>query len=240
MSKTTPDQVLVDITIAAPVETVWQAVRDPERIKTWFGWDAETLKDEIEYIFVTHANEQPGHVLQFEEWEGATDRFELTADGERTRLRVVRSGGAPVDWDSVYEDMFEGWVTFTQQLKHALEAHAGEGRRTIYLSGAARPGAGEPSAALGLDRRLGVAMPYSAMLTSGDHVAGTVWYKTAFQTGFGVEQWGNGLLVVTDKGISESRPHGGGSVVLTTYGLSQAAFAELETRWQRWWAERYA
>lgn len=239
MSETKPTQVLVDITISAPIEQVWQAVRDPELIKTWFGWDADTLAEEIAFIFVTSATEEPGHALQFGEWEGSADRFELSAEGEGTRFRIVRSGGAPVDWDGVYEDITQGWVTFAQQLKLALEKHAGEGRRTIYLSGAAKPGVGEPSAALGLDRRLPAGSAYSAMLTSGDHVSGSVWHKTTFQTGYSVEQWTDGLLVVTDKGRSDKRPHGGGSVILTTYGLSSAAFAELEGRWKAWWAERY-
>ena len=239
MSETTLKQVLVDITIAAPIETVWQAVRDPELIKTWFGWDADTLKDEIEFIFVTHGSEQAGHVLQFDEWEGIKERFELEGVGQTTRLRIVRSGGAPIDWDGVYEDITQGWVTFAQQLRLALEQHTGDGRRTIYLSGAAKPGAGEPSTALGLDRRLGLGTRYSAMLTSGDHISGTLWHGTTFQTGFAVEQWGDGLLVVTDKGVSEKRPHGGGSVILTTYGLSDAAFEELDARWTAWWAERY-
>lgn len=234
-----PDQVLVDITIAAPVDEVWAALRDPRQIANWFGWDADTLADEITFIFATHATELPGPVLQFGEWEGSADRFELSAENGGTRLRVVRSGGAPIDWDGVYEDITQGWITFAQQLRLALEQHRGEMRRTIFLSGAAKPGAGEPSAALGLDRHIKIGQPYSAMLTSGDHVSGTVWHATTFQTGFSVEQWGDGLLVVTDKGVSESRPHGGGSVILTTYGLSEPAFAELEGRWKAWWAERY-
>src|SRR5690606_2767786 len=128
--------------------------------------------------------------------------------------------------DDIYEDITQGWVSFVQQLKLALDRHAGETRRTLFLSGAARPGVGEPSAALGLDRRLRPGQPYSAMLSSGDHVSGAVWHGTRFQTGFSVSQWGDGLLIVTDKGTSDKRPHGGGSVILTTYGLSDVAFSE--------------
>ncbi|MHA6731706.1 hypothetical protein [Devosia sp. A369] len=39
--------------------------------------------------------------------------------------------------------------------------------------------------------------------------------------------------------MSPKRPHGGGSVLLTTYGLSDAEFAALEQRWTDWWALRY-
>lgn len=232
-------ETLIEIRISAPVELVWRAVRDPELIGTWFGWDAETLKDEIEFIFVAHATEEPGHGLQFGEWEGSAYRFQLTPEGEATRFRIDYEGNAPLAWREAYDDIAEGWVTFAHQLQLALERHPGESRRTIFLSGAARPGVGDPSAALGLDRRLPEGMEYSAMLTSGDHVSGTVGHKTAFQTGFHVEQWGHGLLVVTDKGVGEKRPHGGGSVVVTTYGLSDAAFSDLEARWKRWWTERF-
>ncbi len=233
------EQVLVDVTIAAPIETVWRAVREPELIHTWFGWDADTLADEIKFIFVDHAKELPGHVLSFGSWEGTEHRFELSAEGMPTRLRVVQSSDAPGGWEDVYEDITQGWVTFVQQLRLALDRHAGESRRTIFLSGAARPGVGEPSVALGLDRGVRPGQTYSAMLTSGDHVSGEIWHGTRFQTGFSVAQWGDGLLVVTDKGISDKRPHGGGSVILTTYGLSDAAFAELEGRWTAWWGERF-
>jgi hypothetical protein len=29
-------------------------------------------------------------------------------------------------------------------------------------------------------------------------------------------------------------------VILTTYGLSDMAFGELEARWKSWWGERFA
>lgn len=234
-----PQQVLVDITIAAPIETVWTALRDPEQIRKWFGWDAETLKEEIDFIFLQHAAEEPNHRLQFGEWEGAAHRIELEAEGDKTRLRVVRSGGAPGDWDSVYEDITQGWVTFMEQLRLALEQHPGAERRTLFLSGAAKAGVGEPSAALELSTAGAVGSGYDAELATGGTASGNIWHKTHFQTGYTVREWGNGLLVVTDKGVSENRPHGGGSVILTTYGLSEADFSALKARWEAWWAERY-
>jgi hypothetical protein len=239
MSEAKRQQVLVDITIAAPVETVWQAIRDPEQIRKWFGWDADTLKEEIDFIFLQHASEEPGHALQFGEWEGSSTRFELVADGAKTRFRIVQSGNAPGNWDDVYEDVTQGWVTFAQQMRLALEQHAGAERRTIFLSGAAKAGVGEPSAALGLSTKGSVGSGYEAQLATGEMASGQIWHRTNFQTGYTVGHWGDGLLVVTDKGISDTRPHGGGSVILTTYGLSEADFAALKARWEGWWAERY-
>lgn len=235
-------QVVVDITIAAPIESVWQALRDPDLIESWFGWDAPSLAEEIKFIFLDHATPDAGkRVIQFGEWEGASDAIELSEAGEGTRLRLMRSGGAPLDWEGGYEDIREGWVTFFQQLRLALELHEDEGRRTIYLSGAARPGVGEPSAALGLGDKAAYrpGRPYAAQLAIGIEARGLVWYMTHFQTALLVEQFGNGLMVVSDMGVSPKRPQGGGSVLITTYGLTEEEFSALEARWRGWWDERY-
>ena len=45
-----PPRVVVDVTIAAPIERVWQALRDPALVAQWFGWDYDKLVDEA---FVT-------------------------------------------------------------------------------------------------------------------------------------------------------------------------------------------
>ncbi len=235
-------QVVVDITIAAPIESVWEALRDPELIASWFGWDAPSLAEEIKFIFLDHATADAARrVVQFGEWEGTSDAIELTQDGDGTRLRLMRSGGAPLVWDDVYEDIREGWVNFFQQLRLALELHPGEARRTIYLSGAAKPGVGEPRAALGLDAvaAQSAGQPYAVQLGTGLNARGLVWYRTHFQTALLVQQFGNGLMVVSDMGISPKRPHGGGSVLITTYGLSEGEFTALEETWKSWWDERY-
>lgn len=235
-------QVVVDITISAPIETVWEALRNPELIETWFGWEAPSLAEEIKFIFLDHAEpDAERRVVQFGEWEGSSDAIELTETGGGTRLRLMRSGGAPLDWDGVYEDIREGWVNFFQQLRLALELHPGEERRTIYLFGAAKPGVGEPSAELGLDGPAAyqAGRPYQAALATGLNARGLVWYATHYQTALVVEQFGNGLMVVSDMGISPKRPHGGGSVLITTYGLSEPEFSALEDKWRGWWDERY-
>lgn len=239
----TPKQVVVDITIAAPIETVWAALRDPAQIANWFGWDAPSLDEEIKFIFVDGATaNETRRVVQFGEWEGSSDAIELTVEGDGTRLRLIRSGGTPIDWTGVYEDISQGWINFFQQLRLALELHPGESRRTIYLSGPSKPGVGKPTVELGLAAVNGGRGPgegYAALLAPGDAATGLVWYTTHFQTAVTVEQWGLGLLVVTDMGISPKRPHGGGSVLLTTYGLDETQFGALEQRWNDWWSERY-
>ncbi len=43
------DRTIVEMTIAAPIETVWAAMREPGQLLNWFGWDADTLRDEIKF-----------------------------------------------------------------------------------------------------------------------------------------------------------------------------------------------
>ncbi|GLQ57089.1 SRPBCC family protein [Devosia nitrariae] len=242
MSETEDDlQVLVETIIEAPVDAVWRALREREQLRNWFGWDAETLADEIDFIFFGHAKaDEAGHVLQFGEWEGVSDAFELTGDANETTVAVVRRG-PPVDWAGAFEDVPEGWVTFVQQLRLLLDRHPGAKRRTLYLSGAARAGVAEPRQALGiidLIRRPDGA-EYSASLPTGETISGIVWHRTHFQLGLNVTEWGDGLLVVTNTGVTDTRSSAGGSVLLTTFGLDDATFGELASRWRAWWEKRY-
>jgi hypothetical protein len=48
-----------------------------------------------------------------------------------------------------------------------------------------------------------------------------------------VNAYGGGLALATD------RSAGGGSVIVSTYGLSDAAFEQLRQRWSDWWRQHY-
>ena len=39
--------VAVEVTIAAPIETVWRALRDRDDLRRWHGWEDPTLDEEI-------------------------------------------------------------------------------------------------------------------------------------------------------------------------------------------------
>jgi hypothetical protein len=230
------DRVLVEVTISAPAAEVWDALRDPDKINNWFGWDAETLKDEIEFIFFKYGRRDDAtKTLSF---EGTEDRFELIDQGGTTLLRVVRGVPDGESWDDVYEDMNEGWISFVEQLRLAIESHDIGPRRTIYLSGSGAV----PSAALGLADLLDTppGQPIAVTLATGDHVDGIAWHRTPWQFGMTVPQWGDGLLIVTDKSVISETPDGRGMMILTTYGLSDADFAALETRWKTWWDGTFA
>jgi hypothetical protein len=235
-TKPTKDRILVEMTIAAPAEAVWDALKDPVKIYNWHGWDDPSLKEEIDYIYVDAIRDEAAMIMRF---EGLGDRFEVEARGAESVLRVVRAMPANAEWEDVYEDMTEGWISFVQQLRFGMERHDLGPRRTLYLAGSAKPGGKPPIAALGLadlrDHADGESV--SMDLATGERIEGRVWHRTSWQVGLTVPQWGDGLLIVTDKSVTDKSPDGRGMVVLTTYGFSDADFAALEARWRTWWNE---
>lgn len=112
-----------EIVIEAPVEVVWGVVTEPEQIVQWFTdtaeidlrpggdgvltWDEKATTAKTTAHMRVQAVEKP-HRFSFR-WthpEGAEPNegnstlveFILTAEGEKTRLRVVESGMAGTDW----------------------------------------------------------------------------------------------------------------------------------------------
>jgi hypothetical protein len=119
------EPVIAEVEVAAPVETVWRALRDPAEIRRWFGWDYEGLDEEIRFIFVEHSTaDENAHVL--DGGEGGT--IALEAQGDRTVVRVTRAAQ-----EGVYDEINEGWLTFVQQLRFYLERHPGQERRTVHV-----------------------------------------------------------------------------------------------------------
>lgn len=223
---------IIEVEIAAPRALVWRALREPAEIRNWFGWEAPSLAEEIQMIFVDGAEaDEAAGIIQFGEWEGAADRFELTERGGRTLLTVVRRGVMPEDgWGARYDEVIEGWITFTQQLKFYLETHRGDARRTLWLSSKAGLGAIEAVGLIGVGE---VGSHFARELSPGDAVSGEVWHWSRHQLGVVVAEWSGGLLVVSD------RDGGGGTVLLSVYGLSDTEFAGLEMRWRTWWEATY-
>ncbi|HEU5471066.1 MAG TPA: SRPBCC domain-containing protein [Actinophytocola sp.] len=232
----------IEVTIAAPVDEVWRSLRDPDLIRRWHGWDFEDpnggLDAEIDFIYRQHATpDEAEHTLAL--GDGSTFTLHDAGAGA-TMIRLVRS---PRDdnseWADYWEDINEGWVTFLHQLRFALERHPGAERRTLFFSGQPGP-AGEPRAALGLDRLAGLAPgePYSAELV-GAPAAGQVWFHSARQIGLSVDSWGDGLMIVGTAPPSPVRPNPQAMAVLTTYALADKEFDDLRDRWTRWWEQTF-
>lgn len=229
------DHVLVEVTIPAPADAVWAALRDPAKIKDWFGWETDGLKDEIDFIFVTHAEaDEARRVVTF---VGVNDRYEVEARGDASVVRVVRSAPAG-EWSDVFDGMIEGWISFTWQLAFALARHPGQSRRTLFFSG---PPHGDrlSMSLLGLDAAPAPGEPWSMPLGAETASSGQVWFLARHQIGVTVDAWGDGLLVAVDRPPSEAHPRGSTLLTLTTYGLDEAALADLQGRWQAWWDDRF-
>lgn len=226
------EHVIVEVTIAAPKDVVWKALRDPVQLRQWFGWDTPSLGEEIQFIFVdgTVVDEAAG-TMGFGEWEGNTDRIEVFERDGRTVVRMVRSGPVPAaGWGAIYDDVYEGWITFLQQLRFYLEMHRGDTRRTLWFSSKTGPGAIEAVGLIGVGQ---VGSHFARELSPGDQVSGEVWHWSKHQLGVLVSEWSGGLIVAAD------RTGGGGTALLTVYGLSDVEFGALETRWTTWWSAAY-
>lgn len=217
----------LEVTIAAPVDEVWRALREPELIRQWHGWEFDGLDAEIDLIFRRDVTEsEADHTLILQ----GSDTFSLhsLADG-RTLVRMVRAPrGSNPEWDAYYDDISEGWTTFLAQLRFAVERHHGAARRTVFLDGT-MGSSRTPLEELGLAAESG---HYTADLL-GEPAAGELWYRSANQAGFTVDCWGDGLLIVA------AAPKGTVMAVLTTYGLDDSTFEALRDRWTEWWHARY-
>jgi len=201
----------VETTVAAPFEQVWRALRDPEEIRRWHGWEYDGLAEEIDVIYVrdVDADEQAGTLAMAD-----GSRFELERAGDdATVVRVrmpARAGG------DAYDEIREGWASFVLQLRFALERHPGEERRTLQLFGT-DPAPLDPGP---------VGERYEGETTWGEHWSGEVLFRDEHQVVMTVDEYGPGLVVL------HAEPDGGGMAIVTAYGLDDEAFAALERRWR--------
>lgn len=226
MTDETPPR--IEVTIAAPADEVWHALRDKETIRHWHGWDYEGLDAEIDLIYFGEITEDSGaRTLSVQDG----DVIRLEPDGDRTRVTLTRAPrGVNPEWDAYYEDITEGWTTFLQQLRFAIERKPGVPRRTVFLNGPNKSGRD-------LAEDLGLGDGTAAL--PGEQVKAETWYRAPNQVGVTVDAWGDGLLIAASCAPGEAKPDGVAMAILSTYGLSDAELADLTSRWRAWWAERY-
>ena len=144
MSKGMDKPYRVEVEVDAPRDVVWRELTEPERIRHWFGWETDSLDEEIQFIFVEHANPIPPDRIELV--EGGTT--ELIERGDKTLIRVTKPGDLDAaEWQDVYGDIEEGWITFFHQLRYKL-AVGGRERHMLVLTGSVVPSSvvleGEP------------------------------------------------------------------------------------------------
>ncbi|GHA26833.1 hypothetical protein GCM10007989_23310 [Devosia pacifica] len=238
-----PRQLVAETVVEASLDQVWAAVREPTHLRNWFGWEAESLDAEIAHIFIETATvDSDRHSVTFEAYETIADSLELEpTEAGATMVRIVRHNAPAIDWTSGFDELNEGWVSFLQQLRLLLDLHHDEDRQTLYRSGIVAEGESPPSRALGIDalHDKPPGAEFSITLPWGEPLSGTIWHRTAFQTGLWVPALGDGLLIVMDKPKSPRRQEGGGGLLMSCFGLEAETFADLAGRWSAWWTERY-
>jgi uncharacterized protein YndB with AHSA1/START domain len=131
----------IEVTVDAPRDVVWRALTEPEQIRHWFGWEYDGLDEEIEWIFVKEARRHPPDRIEFD----CDVTLHDLGDG-RTLIRAVKPGDLDAaEWQDVYGDIEEGWITFFNQLRHRLERHPDARRRMIVRTAPSFPPlVGEP------------------------------------------------------------------------------------------------
>lgn len=224
----------IEITVAAPADVVWDALRNKETIRHWLGWDHDGLDGEIDLFFFTETVEDAA--ARTVTLHGG-DEFRLEPNGDATRVTLTRAArGDDPEWDAYYDDVTEGWITFVHQLKFAVERRPGAVRRTLCFTGG-NDNAVDIEDALEL-ADIAAGKPFRLSLL-GEDVTGELWFRSDHQLGITVDSWGDGLLVVSSVDPTPGKPKGAAMAILSTYHLDDARMADLDARWRPWWTARF-
>lgn len=240
MSQPSSDQTpIIEVTVAAPIDDVWSALREPGRLRNWHGWEydlpdgTDGLDAEIQTIYFNPAvREEPPTRLFI-----GTDFVDLAQVDGGVRVRITRAPrGTDPEWDAYYDDITEGWRTFLFQLRWALERHPADVRITHFTAGTPHePGPVVPRLGLAEIAAQPVGSAYAVTLPIGMAISGTVFFRTEHQFGLTVTEWGDGLLEVADSPPAPHRPAAGSAAILSLYGLPDDEVVRLRATWDRWW-----
>lgn len=232
----------LSVVINADAPQVWTMLREPSRVAQWHGWQAEDLDAEIKEIYFSgDVEEAPDHTSLTVH---GGDTFELHPVPEGTRVSITRGAlDHNSEWAAWDEDITQGWLTFLQQLRFALERHPHGKRHTLFLH--LTEGQGSAIEKLGLSDLPAPGESYQVTLDTGEHISGKVWFKTSHQVGLTVHDYaehGEGLLIVADHpAIKDVRAEGDGSLVIaSTYDLGAAKVDAIRSSWDSWRATHYA
>ncbi|WP_159824055.1 SRPBCC family protein [Arthrobacter sp. 9AX] len=230
----------LSVVINADAPQVWTMLREPSKVAQWHGWQAEDLDAEIKQIYFSGDEEEAPDHTSFTVHGG--DVFELHPEPNGTRVSITRAAlDHNSEWAAWDEDITQGWLTFLQQLRFALERHPHGKRHTLFLQVPGGPGSAIEK--LGLSDVPAPGEDYRLRLATGEEISGKVWFRSNHQVGLtvhGYAEHGDGLLIVADQPrIEDVRPDGGSLAIISTYDLGAAKLEEIRTSWDSWRAENY-
>jgi hypothetical protein len=243
---------IVSVEIAADPDTVWAHVREPAKIRRWFGWHDDGIDDEIHRVFVADA-----HVAESDElaslagpvrsliWKGGdllTVWPSTTARGTHSVLTVGRRAYESFDvFSGLYDDVDERWIASAQQLRFALELHPGAERRTLRAADLdAGPAGRRLLDRVGLHgiRGVPIGCHFETRRPDGTLLGGTIWHRTEYQVGIRLHGANEPLLIIDHNPTPLRTSNGRVTAVLSTFGTDDETFAALGRHWARWWGLR--
>ncbi|WP_028045598.1 hypothetical protein [Cellulomonas sp. URHE0023] len=238
---------VVSVDIPVPLAAVWPHLREPQLVRRWYRWDHDGLDAEIQALFAVgpvEAHDVVGnetiHTLTWPHHDVIiTARSTVSVPGH-TRLTVTRrSHQGTSSFDGVRDVVDEEWIAFVHQLAFAITVHPGEDRRTLSTFGL---DAGTPgdrlldNAGIAGIRSVPVGGHVQARRPDGTLLGGTVDYMTPLQFGLRLHGISAIYFVIMEVPAAATPPHGTVNAILSTYGLDDVTFAEVEDRWGRWWS----
>jgi len=222
---------ITEVRIAAEPARVWTALREPSEIRRWFGWEHAGLDAEIGFIFGSDCQVlAEGQSLKF---SGVGTTFTLEAHSGGSLLRVTKS-----EPQLGYDEIEEGFTSFLQQLRFALEQHPGRDRTTLFLPTPARTPIERARAQRGRPTfgsfaslaALEVGAAYE--LSAAEPLRGEIWFRTAHQLGLTFDE-GRALLI-----LARQPEQAHGTAIVTFYEAGD--WAPRRERWLTWWKSECA
>lgn len=224
----------LSVHVNADARQVWVMLREPAKVAQWHGWDYDGLAEEIRLIYFSPGVVEGSDHLSLTLEDG--DTFRLTPGRDGTEVTLERGlpepGSDLSDW---YEDITEGWISFLQQLRFALERHPNTNRHTAFFSG-------PPADGRAIAERVGATAvgdpgdSYALTLPGGQELTGKVWFRTERQLGLTVAQYaehGDGLLILAEQPLTDGvRDQPSAMVIASTYELGARALHEVWDGWE--------
>jgi uncharacterized protein YndB with AHSA1/START domain len=260
MSKTRKIEKTIEI--ASSAEAVWKALTEAEELMRWFPLDARSklgpggsiwyswgppyeAESEIEIW------DPPRRLKLRNDWahseaptEPGSERvamdFTLESEAGKTVLRLVHSGfNAGADWDDEFEGTRRGWEQELLGLKHYLERHPGQNRRSVWVRTKV-----ELSREAVWQRLTGVdglnldglkdQASFDRLTATSERLQGRVLLQRPPEDFCAVlENWNDAFLRLSVEKWSRPRLHSEPHVWLSTYNLTNFHVMSVQTNWTK-------